>query len=97
MTGKDADALARDYLREKGIDKFFTHSLGHGIGINIHEKPVVGPSGKQKLCDGMVFSIEPGAYFEGQFGIRIEDSAYMKDGRAVSFMKTDKKLTVLNR
>lgn len=97
MTGKDADALARDHLREKGIDKFFTHSLGHGIGINIHEKPVVGPSGKQKLCDGMVFSIEPGAYFEGQFGIRIEDSAYMENGRAVSFMKTDKKLTVLNR
>ena len=45
----------------------------------------------------MVFSIEPGASFEGQFGIRIEDSAYMENGRAVSFMKTDKKLTVLNR
>lgn len=95
MSGKQADAFARDSLREKGIDKFFTHSLGHGIGINIHEKPVLGPNGGQILRNGMVFSVEPGVYFEGKFGIRIEDSVRLSGGSAVSFMKTDKKLTVL--
>lgn len=95
MSGKEADAVARDYLKECGIDKFFTHSLGHGIGINIHEFPTLSPNGKDALSDGMVFSIEPGVYFEGKFGIRIEDSFMLRGGRAESFMKTDKKLTIL--
>ena len=95
MTGKEADAVARDYLKRQGIDKFFTHSLGHGIGINIHEFPTLSPNGKDTLCDGMVFSIEPGVYFEGKFGIRIEDSVMLRGGKVESFMKSDKKLTVL--
>ena len=95
MKGKEADAVARIYLAGRGLDKFFTHSLGHGIGINIHEYPSLGPNGEGVLQDGMVFSIEPGVYFEGKFGIRIEDSVTLKDGRVVSFMKSDKNLTVL--
>ena len=95
MKGKEADAVARSYLAGRGLDKFFTHSLGHGIGINIHEYPSLGPNGEGVLQDGMVFSIEPGVYFEGKFGIRIEDSVTLKDGRVVSFMKSDKNLTVL--
>lgn len=95
MTGKEADAIAREYLKTHGLDKFFTHSLGHGIGINIHEFPTLGPGGTGILQDGMVFSIEPGTYFEGKFGIRIEDSVYLQGGKVASLMKTDKKLTVL--
>lgn len=95
MTGRAADEIARGYLRERGLDKFFTHSLGHGIGINIHESPTLGPSGTQQLKENMVFSIEPGAYFEGKFGIRIEDSVCLRQGKVAGFMKTDKKLTVL--
>ena len=95
ITGAQADEIARGFLRKKELDKFFTHSLGHGIGINIHEKPVLGPSGKDVLRDGMVFSIEPGVYFEGLYGIRIEDTAALLGGKPVSFMKTDKRLTVL--
>ena len=95
MKGKEADAIARDYLAKQGLDKFFTHSLGHGIGINIHEFPTLSSKGEAALQDGMVFSIEPGVYFEGKFGIRIEDSVTLKDGRVVSFMKTDKNLTLL--
>lgn len=95
ITGAQADEIARGFLRKKELDKFFTHSLGHGIGINIHEKPVIGPSGKDVLRDGMVFSIEPGVYFEGLYGIRIEDTAALLGGKPVSFMKTDKRLTVL--
>ena len=95
MTGKEADALARGSLASRGLDKFFTHSLGHGIGVNIHEFPTLGPSSKDVLEDNMVFSIEPGVYFEGKFGIRIEDSVTLSGGRVVSFMHSDKKLTVL--
>lgn len=95
MTGAAADEIARGFLRGKGLDKFFTHSLGHGVGINIHEKPVLGPSGKDVLRDGMVFSVEPGVYFEGHYGIRIEDTAALSGGKAQSFMKTEKRLTVL--
>lgn len=95
MTGREADELARGVLRGRGLDKFFTHSLGHGIGVNIHESPTLGPSGTRVLREGMVFSIEPGVYFEGRFGIRIEDSVQLTAQGAMSFMKTDKKLTVL--
>lgn len=95
MRGREADALARDLLKKKGLDKFFTHSLGHGIGINIHEFPRLSASSDDILKNGMAFSVEPGVYFEGKFGIRIEDSVYLKDGVAASFMKTDKKLIVI--
>lgn len=94
MTGAEADALARDRLKSCGLDKFFTHSLGHGIGVNIHEDPRLSPSGTDKLEKNMVFSVEPGVYFEGKFGIRIEDSVVL-DGGVRSFMKTDKRLLVL--
>lgn len=96
ITGKEADAIARNYLAERGLDRYFSHSLGHGIGVNIHEDPVLSPSGDTVLCDGMVFSDEPGVYFAGKFGIRIEDSVTIKGGRVETFMKkTDKKLLVL--
>lgn len=95
MTGREADALARDHLKKFGLDKFFTHSLGHGIGVNIHEEPRLSSSGGDVLLDGMVFSIEPGVYFEGKFGIRIEDSVVLENGKVRSFMKTEKGLTVL--
>ena len=95
MKGKDADAIARNYLQSRELDKFFTHSLGHGIGINIHEYPTLSPKGEGVLKDGMVFSIEPGVYFEGKFGIRIEDSVWLENGKVVSFMKSDKNLLVL--
>lgn len=96
MTGKEADAIARDLLREAGISDYFTHSLGHGIGLRIHEPPYLSPRSEEVLADGMVFSDEPGVYFKGEFGIRIEDSVAMKDGKAVSFMKrTGRELIIL--
>lgn len=95
ITGEEADAFARDHLKKYGLDKFFTHSLGHGIGINIHEAPKLSARSLEILRNGMVFSIEPGVYFEGKFGIRIEDSVMLENGRVRSFMQTDKKLAVL--
>jgi len=96
MTGREADAVARESLQKAGLAEAFTHSLGHGIGLNIHEAPNLSPRGETVLKDGMVFSDEPGVYFAGRYGIRIEDSCYMKDGRVHSFMsKTEKKLVIL--
>ncbi len=96
MTGREADAVARDCLKEAGYGELFTHSLGHGIGLLIHEFPRLAPRSEEILSDGMVFSDEPGVYLPGKFGIRIEDSCYMKDGKVISFMKkTDRNLIIL--
>lgn len=95
MTGGQADAIARNYLKENRLDKYFTHSLGHGIGINIHEFPLVSVKSNDVLKNGMVFSDEPGVYFEGDFGIRIEDTVTLKDGKAVSLTDSDKNLIIL--
>ncbi len=96
MSGKEADEVARASLRAAGLDGYFTHSLGHGIGLQIHEYPVLSPKGEEILQDGMVFSDEPGVYFAGEFGVRIEDSCYMKDGKVRSFMhKTSRELLIL--
>ncbi len=96
MTGKEADAFAREYLKEKGYGELFTHSLGHGIGLNVHEKPLVSPKSEQILEDGMVFSDEPGVYKAGEYGIRIEDTVTLENGKVKSFMsKTDKNLIIL--
>ena len=96
MTGKEADAIAREYLSSLGYGKYFTHSLGHGIGVNIHEFPTLSPKGEAVLKENMVFSNEPGVYLDGKFGIRIEDSAYLSNGKYKSFMKDDKSLVVIN-
>ena len=96
MTGIEADQIARDCLTEKGYGELFTHSLGHGIGLNVHEYPSVSPRGETKLENGMVFSDEPGVYEAGKYGIRIEDTVTLKDGKVQSFMsKTDRNLIIL--
>lgn len=82
MKGKEIDALARDFIDKKGFGKFFTHSLGHGVGLDIHELPRISHKSNEKIEDGMVFSVEPGIYLEGEFGVRIEDLVVMKNGRA---------------
>ncbi len=95
ITGREADAIARNYLESCGLSQFFTHSLGHGIGINVHEFPNLSPKSEHKIVNGMVFSDEPGVYLEGDYGIRIEDTVTLIDGKIVSLTDTDKKLTVI--
>lgn len=96
MTGKEGDAIAREYLKSQGLGELFTHSLGHGIGLNVHEAPGVSPRSEAVLKDNMVFSDEPGVYKAGEFGIRIEDTITLKDGKVMSFMsKTDRELVIL--
>lgn len=67
------DAAARKYIGKKGYAKNFGHSLGHGIGLEVHEAPTICPKSDKILKTGMVFTVEPGIYLPGKFGIRIED------------------------
>jgi Xaa-Pro aminopeptidase len=69
----DVDEAARAVLRKAGLAEAFTHSSGHGVGLEIHEPPRIGAGQETKMLPGMVVTIEPGVYLAGQFGIRIED------------------------
>lgn len=82
MTGQDLDAVARDFISEAGYGEFFGHSLGHGVGLAVHERPRVSPRSQDVLEDGMVFTIEPGIYLPGWGGVRIEDVVALEGGRA---------------
>ncbi len=96
MTGREADGIARKYLASKGLGDAFTHSLGHGVGLRIHEAPTLSPRSDEILADGMVFSDEPGVYVEGKYGIRIEDTVMMQGGRVRTFMsKTSRQALIL--
>ena len=95
MTGSEADAIARNCLKKYGLDNLFTHSLGHGIGINIHEFPRLSPKSEDKLVNGMVFSDEPGVYLAGEYGIRIEDTIMLENNKVISLTDSDKKLIIL--
>jgi len=67
------DGEARNYLRERRLAKFFGHSLGHGVGLEIHEDPRLSSSSETVLKEGMVVTVEPAVYLPNRFGIRIED------------------------
>jgi len=73
VTGGDVDEAARSVLRRARLDKWFTHSTGHGVGLEIHEGPRLAAKQTQKLEAGMIVTIEPGLYLPGRFGVRIED------------------------
>jgi Xaa-Pro aminopeptidase len=73
VTAGDVDEAARSVLRKAGLDKWFTHSTGHGVGLEIHEGPRLAAKQTRKLEAGMVVTIEPGVYMPGKFGVRIED------------------------
>ena len=82
MKAKKIDALTRDIITEGGFGEYYVHSTGHGVGLDIHEMPYISSKSKMKVEDGMVYTIEPGIYIPGEFGIRIEDMVVMKNGRA---------------
>jgi len=74
MTGPDADALGREVIKAAGYGDYFGHSLGHGVGLDVHEGPRLSVhAGDQPLATGMVCTVEPGVYLPGRFGVRIED------------------------
>ena len=80
MRGRDADALARDYIERCGFGEEFGHSLGHGLGLEVHEAPRLARSAEGFLAEGSVVTIEPGIYRAGWGGVRIEDDVHLTSG-----------------
>jgi Xaa-Pro aminopeptidase len=78
----DVDGAARGVIRKKGYDRNFGHGTGHGIGLDVHEKPVISWQNKKTVKSGMVFTIEPGIYLPGFGGIRIEDIVAVRKDNA---------------
>ena len=77
MRGKDADALARSYIEARGLGALFGHSLGHGLGLEVHEAPRLARTADTPLPPGAVVTIEPGVYRPGWGGVRIEDDVHL--------------------
>lgn len=84
MPGREADALARGVIDRAGYKEEFGHSLGHGVGLEVHELPRLSALTEERLLEGMVFTVEPGVYIPGWGGIRIEDMAVLRaDGAEI--------------
>ena len=77
MSGRDADAIARDYIEQRGFGEQFGHSLGHGLGLEVHEAPRLAKTAEGALAEGAVVTIEPGIYRAGWGGVRIEDDVFL--------------------
>ncbi len=78
VMAKDVDAAARNVITEDGYGEFFVHRTGHGLGIDIHEPPYITATSEVVLDEGMVFSIEPGIYLQGKFGVRLEEIVILR-------------------
>ena len=84
VTAEQVDAAARDVLAAEGLAEAFVHRTGHGIGLSVHEEPYIVAGNDLPLEEGMAFSVEPGIYFPGQWGARIEDIVIVTADGALS-------------
>jgi Xaa-Pro dipeptidase len=82
IEAQSVDKEAREIIATAGYGQFFVHRTGHGIGLEVHEEPCLVAGNSMKLDEGMAFSIEPGIYLPGKFGVRIEDVVVIQAGRA---------------
>jgi Xaa-Pro aminopeptidase len=96
VMAKDVDAAARDVITEAGYGEFFVHRLGHGLGIDIHEPPYITATSEVILDEGMVFSIEPGIYLQGRFGVRLEEIVILRADGPEILSDLSRKLNVIN-
>ncbi|MGB0436143.1 MAG: M24 family metallopeptidase [Mycobacterium sp.] len=95
VTAEQVDAAARDVLAAAGLAEAFVHRTGHGIGLSVHEEPYIVAGNSLPLQEGMAFSVEPGIYFPGQWGARIEDIVIVTADGAVSVNKRPRDLVAV--
>ncbi|WP_294750655.1 aminopeptidase P family protein [uncultured Ruminococcus sp.] len=95
IIGSDLDKTARDIIDRAGYGSCFGHSLGHGVGMEIHEKPNASPNYKLPLNEGAVVTVEPGIYIAGKFGVRIEDFVILTENGCKNLTKSAKSLITL--
>ena len=95
VTASDIDKAARDHIAECGYGEYFGHSLGHGVGIDVHEAPTVSGKSPTVLKAGMVITDEPGIYLPGRFGVRIEDTVLVCPDGARSLADIPKELIII--
>lgn len=94
LNASAVDKVSREYIISQGYPSI-PHSLGHGIGLQVHEPPSLSPKSKSVLAEGMVFSIEPGIYLPGKFGIRIEDLFTIANGKLIQLTNSPKEIITL--
>jgi len=90
FTCESIDLTGRAVLDKYGVGEYLDHRIGHGLGMNGHEYPYIVRGNKRLLEPGMVFSVEPGLYIPGKWGIRIEDIVYVTEDGAESFFHSTK-------
>ena len=95
VTAEQVDAAARDVLAEAGLAEYFVHRTGHGIGLSVHEEPYIVAGNDLPLTVGMAFSVEPGIYFPGHWGARIEDIVIVTEDGCERLNNRPRDLTVL--
>ena len=89
LTGKQVDQVARDIIKDAGYGPGFVHSLGHGVGLAVHEAPILSQRSRKKLRPGMVVTVEPGIYLRDQGGVRLENMALVEADGATILSKND--------
>ena len=92
VLARDVDKAARETIAKAGYGEYFTHRTGHGLGLDVHEEPYIGPDGNVVLENGMTFTIEPGIYVPGLGGVRIEDDIVVHDGRGKRLTRAEREL-----
>ncbi|MDD4689289.1 MAG: Xaa-Pro peptidase family protein [Eubacteriales bacterium] len=95
VSAKSVDQSARDSLKKTDMDKYFTHSLGHGVGVEVHEGPRLSPYSNAVLKSGMVVTVEPGVYIDGFVGVRIEDLVIVNENGCENVTKSSKDIIIM--
>ena len=95
VTAEHVDAVARAVITEAGLGEYFIHRTGHGIGIEEHEDPYLVAGNDTPLAVGHAFSIEPGIYFPGRFGMRLEDIVVVGEDGVIPLNTVDHALVVI--
>lgn len=95
VKAEEVDRAARKIIEDAGYGEYFTHRAGHGLGLEVHEEPYIAPGNKTVLKPGMTFTIEPGIYLAGKFGVRVEDDIVVSTSEAKLLSNLSKELLVI--